>query len=578
MSSESIVHYLDNGIERTEILNSKSKFIVCGYWWGRGNINKNSVHKLTYDQQVDRLVSQCKKLNINYYFVEYPIFATKGMYMRALNLKIQFIINSLNKFPNLTVITMDTDLNILKYPIIFEMDVDCFFINWNMFDTHCFNPYQIILPGGIMGFANSYNAKVMLKMFNKHLLKHPDYAEDKMFSQFITSKLLTTYLRCVWLPLNYMYMYQNHKYTPYVGYTQVVNLKQELSNTSEPYTPKDIVIEHIDFETGALDDVYSQRVTKNRFPRTHYKEMGKKLRCLDIQFINYLNYNTTIQQCKHNYKDTLDLVKEHRIKNELITFISKNELSTLNKQIINIDKTNFQSTNHVVIITLCDNTIPPKVVDSFKNNCIKLHLNFIIIYVKNIQEISLPQIIYQSLLQYKINVTYINIYTQIKKYPELINVKNMDFMTINLDYTHLPNKKCADIRVLQTVNNSILFFAYNHVILDFLSIWNTHNKISNYQYKYLEYSFNISMSINKLRCYWTPREYFNGAILHYPKSTDLSLLYPNKNIKYTTNHLRQCGNKPPLKYDNPLPTHFHGSGVHGTTFHNKYGKLFLQFN
>ena len=65
---EGIVDYLDNGIIQSEILNNKSKFIMSGYWWGRGNVNKNSIHKYTYDQQVDRLVSQCKALKINSLF------------------------------------------------------------------------------------------------------------------------------------------------------------------------------------------------------------------------------------------------------------------------------------------------------------------------------------------------------------------------------------------------------------------------------------------------------------------------------------------------------------------------------
>ena len=579
---ENIVDYLKDGIVQSQILNKDSKFIMSGYWWGRGNINKNSIHKYTYDQQVDRLIKQCKTLKINYYFVEYPVFSQKGMYQMAINLKIQFMINTLNHFPKYTVVMIDTDLSILKYPSIFDMDVDCFFINWNISDTSCFNPYQIVLPGGIMGFGNTFNAKVMLQMFNKYLLKHSSLAEDKLFSGFITRNLLNTYLRCVWLPYNYMYMYENHEYTPFVGYTKIVSLNEELKNSE--YKPSNIIIAHEDFETGALDDVFAQRVSKNRFPPWHYKQMGEKLRCLSVKFYNYLNYNMTKTQCKHLYNDTIDLVKEDVIENKLIKFMNKKELSDMKKKIIDFKMKLIN--DGVLLLTICEDGVNNIYVDKFKNSCEKYKLNYIIIYTKNRNEISQPKLIYKTLLKYKRNVVFIDIYTNIKKYPQLFNVKNMDFMAINLDSTHLNNKKCSDVRILKILNDKLYFFAYNHVILDFLSIWNEFNsgKID-FQHKYLEYAFNKSMSINKLRCYWFPADYISGygSILHYPKkyihnyfSTKYPDKYSDKKSFHFTKNIEQCGIKPPLKNDNPLPTHYHGS-VHGITYHNLYGKYFLEF-
>ena len=70
---ETLKNYLNDGIVQTEILNPKSTFMICSYWWGDGVVNKNSVRGLTYDQQVDRLISQCRKLKINYYFIRFLI-------------------------------------------------------------------------------------------------------------------------------------------------------------------------------------------------------------------------------------------------------------------------------------------------------------------------------------------------------------------------------------------------------------------------------------------------------------------------------------------------------------------------
>lgn len=576
---EHLVSYLDNGIVQSDIINQKSKFIMTGYWWGRGNLNKNSIHKFTYDQQVDRIIEQCKALGINYYFVEYPVFSQKGMYQKAINLKIQFMINTLEIFPDHTVVMIDTDLSILQYPSLFDMDSDCFFINWNAADTHCFNPYELLLPGGIMAFGNTHNAKTMLKLFNKYLLKHSHLAEDKLFSGFITRNLLNTYLRCVWLPYNYMYMYENHEYKPYVGYTKILTLKEELKDSE--YKPSDIVIAHEDFETGALDDVFAQRVTKNRFPPWHYKQMGEKLRCLKVRFNNYTNYNITLKQHKHLHKDLKNLENDNVIKNKLITFINKDELKKTRESIYEHEILN--DLPGPILVTLCSDDTDHVYINNFKESCVKFNLNYIIFFVKNKDDISQPQLIYNTLLKYRKNVVYVDIHTQIKKNPQIFNVKNMDFMTINLDSTHLHEKKCSDIRVLKTLNDKLYFFAYNHVVLDFLSIWNSFNKLGNFQHKYLEYAFNKSMSINKLRCYWFPMEYINGTVLHYPKhlsrdyySTEYPDKYSDKKTYYFTKQIQQCGNKPPLKNGDPLQTHFHGT-VHGTTYHNVYGKFFLEY-
>lgn len=155
----------------SEILNEMSKFILAGYFWGANRVNENSIYKLTYQQQVDRLISHCHKYKTNYYFVYYPIFEMKKMYIEALSLKSQFILNTLEEFPHLKVINIDTDFSLQAYPHIFDVDADCFFINW-YFKNNCDNPYQLELPGGVLGFANTHNAKTTLNILNNYIL-HP---------------------------------------------------------------------------------------------------------------------------------------------------------------------------------------------------------------------------------------------------------------------------------------------------------------------------------------------------------------------------------------------------------------------
>ena len=277
-----LLKYLDNPIITSEMLNDKSSFVICSYYWGRDIISKNSIKNLTYGQYAERLISNCKQLNINYHIERYPIFAEKKIYQIALGLKGEIIMRCLNKYPNHKVIFIDVDLQILQFPYLFEIDADCFFINWNEYDFDCYNPYQVQLPGAILGFSNTFNARAMLQILNNYMINHLLYAEDRTYSGIISRNFMNTYLRCVWLPESYMFMFLNHNYDPKLSrYTKVLQLEDQLTDYN--YTTKNIVMIHEDFETGALDDVYEKQVGNvDRAPPNEYKQRGEKLRCEKI--------------------------------------------------------------------------------------------------------------------------------------------------------------------------------------------------------------------------------------------------------------------------------------------------------
>lgn len=561
--------YLKNGIVKSKILNPDSRFIICSYFWGRNNINKNSIKGMTYGQQSDRLIENCKKLNLNYNIVEYPVFAEKKLYQLALGLKGEFIMKCLKEFPKYNVIFLDADLQILQYPHLFEIDADCFFLNWNEYDFDCYNPYQIELPGGILGFANTNNARTLLSILNNHMLHHLELAEDKSFSGIITRHFMNTYLRCVWLPSNYMYMFEHHKYDPTIGkYTKIVNLKEELQN--ENYREKDIVIIHEDFETGALDDVFKQRVgKKNRFPTNLYKQLGEKLRCEKIQYRNYVDFNLNSKQLQHYKVDYNEKHKEHVYKNTKLKKIKNINLPPVKH--INLENNSSQ----YIIISLVDRHTSIETITQFRNSCKDFNLNYIIFESQH--NISKPDFFHKIMEKYKLPICYVDIHYHIKKNPKILATKNIDFMTINLNNTHINSRICSDIRILKTLNDNLYYFAYNNVSMQFLQIWSEFNKNLKNQHKNLEYAFNISLAINKMRCYWLPKEYVIGPVLHYDKNHIFSFFnnkYFNGEFKKLTDSLSQCGLKPPLKDGDPLPQHHRGSRQ-GSIYHNRYGKLFL---
>ena len=570
---ETLKSYLNDGIVQTEILNTKSTFMICSYWWGNGVINRNSVRGLTYDQQVDRLIAQCRKLKINYYFIRFPIFEQKGMYQIALGLKGEFIMRCLLQFPKYKVIYIDTDLQILKYPNLFDIDADCYFLNWNEYDFGCYNPYQLELPGGILGFANTHGARTLLSILNSYMIKNLHLAEDKSFSGIITRHFMGTYLRCVWLPLNYMYMFGKHKYDPTIGkYTHIADFKEELKN--EDYALRDLVMIHEDFETGALDDVFFQRVGKvSRWPPNVYRQLGEKLRCLNVTFNNYVDFNLNKNQLKDYLQDFKIRETEGVYKNKkLITDISSNIHCKLNAQ-------NLNNTSNYILVSLFDNTIDKKTMVSFKEYCDSFKINYLL-YKSNKRDytkVSKPTLFLHVLKQYKKNIVFVDITTELKQDPTFFKVKNMDFMTINLNNTRVTKSKCSDLRILKTLNDNLYFFAYNDVVLDFLKIWYEYNDNLKFQHKNLEYAFNKSLSTNRLRCYWFPKEYILGPVLKYTQiKYFFNHNYPNKNMRKFTKSIQLCGIKPPLQDGLPRRAHYYGSS-HGSIYHNKYGKLFLEF-
>lgn len=554
----------------SEILNEKSNFILSGMYWGANRINENSIYKLTYQEQVDRLIDGCRKHKVNYYFVRFPILEKKGMYITALTLKSQFILNTLDAFPNYKIINVDTDFCLEAYPHVFDVDADCFFINW-YFKNNCENPYQLELPGGILGFANTFNAKTALNILNNYILKHPNLAEDKTFSGIFTRNFFSVYTRTVFLPYNYMYMYQQHVYTPGKGYTHIASDKEEFSDNI--YSKKDMVITHKDLETYELEDVRKKRITGNIWPPEFYKQQGQKLRCFnnnDIEFINYVNYGLKGKQIKQYMIDFKERASYGLFVNQLLPDLNQ---SSVNKLKATKNFSLLSSKNQVpLIVTIINSTTKQQIIENFEHNCDKYNLRYII-YTNNTSKSIDKSLLFSRILKkYKTNILYLDVNLKFI-FPKIFTVKNMDLITINLNNTYLTNK-CYDPRILKTLNDSVYYFAYTPIVLEFLQIWNHFNKDLNNQHKNMEYAFNKSLSINKLRCYWLPKK----DILCL-RNLQYNNVYTKNQLKMKqfTNTLPQCGLKPKLdKYGNTSNSHFYGS-KHGQIGNDKYSKLFLEF-
>lgn len=564
------VDYIKDGIVSSEMLNEKSTFVVCSYYWGRENVSKNSIKGLKYGEYADRLIKNCQDLKINYYVEEFPIFAEKKIYQLALALKGHFIKKCLDLFPNKKVIFLDVDLQILQYPELFEIDADVFLLNWNEYDYDCYNPYQVQLPGAILGFSNSYNSRTMLDYLNEFMIKRLHLAEDRAYSAIISRHFINTFVRCVWLPESYMFMFTNHIYDQELNKYTVVNpLEKQLSE--HPYKKNDIVIIHEDFETAELSNVYNQKVTRNRILPNEDRLRGEKLRCIKTKYLNYTNYNLSNIQYKHFKPDFDDKQKEEIYKNVSLKPITYKEYTIYDSKI--------ENENYIIVSNIYKDT-PDEIVKEFIKRCEKFNMNYII--YGTTEEINQPQLFYQVLSKYKRKIIYLDIYSKIKKYPKLFDVKNMDFMTVNLDQTNVVGPICSDPRILRTLNDNLYLFDYNNVVLQFLQIWceHNHNLKKHNQHKTLEYAFNISLSVNKLRCYWFPKEYTIGPIITFDNDR-LFDFFNNKYIKVSLDiakKLERCGLSPSLDDDEPIREHHFATPKNkGTQYKNQFGLRFLEF-
>jgi hypothetical protein len=548
-------HFIDKGgIVRSDLsVNPDSTFVIISYFWGSQNKNKNSPYGKTYGQQLDDLIESCKKVGCNYYIVEYPAFTQKGMYQRAINLKGYFIMHCLQTLNVPKVIYIDSDLILYKYPALFDVDADLFCINYMEHDSNCYNPMEVWLPGGIMGFANTPVSMHVLELFYDQMLKKPKLAEDKVLSGMLTEGMLTQYLRCVFVPYTYLYFFQNHVYDQILKtYTFVATDKDEFKDNE--YKKKDVVMVHTDFETAMLDALWEERdIEGDRIPKNFYKIMGQKLRCYNVKFDVYSDFELTKQQASHYAIEWKEKETEKVIQVMKVPKRSEFSKSKYDTTMHLYDKYNDEM---LVVFDTYDSRTR-----SFLHSCKKKGKNVLVIH-NDKKDVNLPICFYDLMKTYDKSIVFHTIGNRIPKFDHFY-----DIVCFNRNNS-FKQSKCFDPRILSTMNMDFLYIHNNPLMRKFLLIWSKYNVkecIKNdIQHKSLEYAFNISLMLNKLRCYW----------LKNPVSdVENNKYYKLKVYKTLESRMRQCGIKlpiPGMSYANSR----YASGSKGQPFVRKYKRTF----
>lgn len=214
------------------ILNEKSSFVVITYWWGRGNINRNlqtpcpyqiddaakrgvtlriKKQGKRYDEMIDEWVENMKKHKLNYLEAEYPMFAVKGGYQNAINYKPHFIEAALRACYPRSVLYIDGDMSIKKYPRILDTPgIDFAARSWTIDiddqERMCYDPFVFETSGGTLFFGQTPFGYQLLQMWQEEAKKQPGKADDRVLSLLFNNKKMMKDLNFVPLPIEYLWL------------------------------------------------------------------------------------------------------------------------------------------------------------------------------------------------------------------------------------------------------------------------------------------------------------------------------------------------------------------------------------
>lgn len=559
------------------LINEKSNFVICGYYWGHFKINPNSRDKMTYGQLAQRLIDSCIKNNCNYFLANIEEFAKPGGYQRAINYKTTFLLHTLDFIYPRAAINLDTDMKIDKYPSLFDIDFDYFGFNWyqdprsvaGYFPIECYDPYVLRTSGGIMGIGNTLPARQFLKQWDE-LMKHPKMlgkAEDVVVSVEFALNNWIAKMRCLWLPVEmfsipYFYDHDDYwfiekkyqKFFPHIKFYGDESDKEYSFDKFYKIKPDSYYISHPEALTE--EEVAAQQgASNNRVPEEYLVETGKKLRCLTKtgKMCNIPSlYCDTKEQEKalSGLNKSLDFLKWNVLE-KMPSIKNKCKFKILSERIANPESYLYIfSGNH------------PEDLKGFSGNYVVIE-----IYENCFKSFIISQILkkYSKVYGAIFLENCLNCMDAIKleKEPDLIS---SDFGCINGNSRETPCYKgtiiepCYDVRALNTITTDILYFRNNKYGINMLTLWNhcsggVINKRS-ISKKIIDDRQALSIAFNKYGCIvfmrvlWFHPSYFcpdSQNIFKKPLNDPVllfdSVVKPlNKNVDLC-DYFKQCGNR-----------------------------------
>ncbi len=248
------------------------------------------LNPLKFEEMIENWKNQCAKNNSNYMAIEYPQFAKPGGYQMAINAKPLFIKKCLELCGGKSVVYIDGDMNIRKYPVLFDLkDVDYMARGWWMDprssykfeDSISYDPYTFETSGGTMFFSNSEESNLLLDMWISESEKsyQSGKADDRIISMIFNSKKMLLNMKIIQLPIEYLWLT--------LDYNERL-LESELYDFNYPLMDSTIIIDHPECLTSE-DTATGSGASSDRTPK-FYMFLDENVDPVSENFYECLEY------------------------------------------------------------------------------------------------------------------------------------------------------------------------------------------------------------------------------------------------------------------------------------------------
>lgn len=300
-----------NGMSIYEILHKEFRFLS----------------PMTYDEMIVKWEEECKKFGCNYMAVEYPEFAKPGGYQMAINAKPLFIRQALAACAERSVLYIDGDMFIRKYPSIFDMrDVDFMArgwwidprSSWKMEESITYDPYTFETSGGTMFFSQSTESKQLINAWIKTAGTPSQIgkADDRILSLvFNTYKFLCS-MKVIQLPIEYLWLTLDYD-------ERMLDIVYDYDKYKMQET---IFIEHSECLTSE-DTASGSGAASDRTPK-FYGYLEENIEPVSEQFHEYIMFPS---------EDMVDTLKTYLDFMKGVQYISDGNVLLLKKGLISID-------------------------------------------------------------------------------------------------------------------------------------------------------------------------------------------------------------------------------------------------
>lgn len=295
---------------------------------------------LKYEEMINKWEQECVKFNCNYLTVEYEEFSKPGGYQMAINAKPMFIQQAIESAGHRSIVYIDGDMYVKKYPKLFDMkDVDFMARGWwidprssyKMEESIMYDPYTFETSGGIMMFSQSNESKELINKWIEISSKSYQIgkADDRILSLvFNTYKFLCS-MKIIQLPIEYLWLTLDYD-------ERMLDLVYDYNKIKMKET---IMIEHPECLTSE-DTASGSGASSDRTPR-FYGYLEENIDPVSEQYHEYIMFpNEEMTESFKPYFDFMDNVYYIDDGNEAL--ITKNlvnkEDPTLNEQPLYITK------------------------------------------------------------------------------------------------------------------------------------------------------------------------------------------------------------------------------------------------